>query len=69
MDKEKEFFLKTLKDFIRGKQTTVPEDLDMELRLYQNNEALALCPETDDVAHIMERIVYFDGLIEDLKQE
>lgn len=46
-----------------------PEELDMELRLYQNNEALALCPEADDVAHIMERIVYFDGLIEDLKRE
>lgn len=47
----------------------IPSDLDMELRIYQNDEALALNPDYQDVEHVMDRIVYFDRLIQEFKSE
>ena len=44
-----------------------PGDIDMELRIYQNDEVFIREPETDEIAHIMSRIVHFDKIIEELK--
>lgn len=44
-----------------------PGDIDMELRIYQNNEILIHQPEADDILPIMDKIISFDKLIEKLK--
>ena len=44
-----------------------PGDIDMELRIYQNNEILIHQPEADDILPIMDKIMSFDKLIEKLK--
>lgn len=35
-----------------------PGEIDMELRIYQNNEVVVFEPEVDDVAHLMDHIIY-----------
>lgn len=46
-----------------------PQDLSMELRIYQNNE-IAICqPKGDDIEKIMRTIITFDDKIEKLKLE
>ena len=40
-----------------------PDKIDMELRLYQNDEVLILNPEPEDIEHIMETIIRFDKII------
>lgn len=45
-----------------------PGDIDMELRIYQNDEVLVVEPETDDIAHIMDKIIRFDKIIEGMKE-
>lgn len=46
-----------------------PMELEIELRIYQNDEVLIYEPENDDLAHIMDRIVTFDRRIDEIKAE
>lgn len=46
-----------------------PEDLDIELRIYQNDEILVHTPPSEDILFIMDKIVRFDSRIQKLKQE
>jgi hypothetical protein len=46
-----------------------PEEIDIELRLYQSDEIVVHKPERDDIRQIMEKIVLFDKRIEQLKSE
>lgn len=46
-----------------------PGEIRNELRIYQNDEVLVEEAETDLVAHIMDRIVTFDKLIDEIKAE
>ena len=46
-----------------------PENIDMELRLYQNNEVLVHVPHPEDIRIIMERIIEFDNLINKIRSE
>ncbi|QJD49657.1 exonuclease [Gordonia phage Secretariat] len=46
-----------------------PFDIEMELRIYQNDEIIVHDPERDTIFHIMDRIITFDKLIERIKQE
>ena len=44
-----------------------PNDIGMELRLYQNNEVTILKPEADLILPIMDKIVSFDEMISKIK--
>ena len=46
-----------------------PKDIQMELRIYQNDEIMALQPEPADISSIMEKIRLFDQRIEKLRSE
>lgn len=46
-----------------------PGDIGMELRIYQNDDILIGEPKADDIAPIMDKIVTFDKLIEQIKEE
>lgn len=46
-----------------------PGDIDMELRIYQNDEIIVHEPTTDDIAHIMDKIVHLDKLLEQMDSE
>ena len=46
-----------------------PFEMDMELRIYQNDQVLIEIPESSEIKEIMDRIVIFDELIERLKSE
>lgn len=46
-----------------------PGDIQMELRLYQNDEVLYHQPQADDIAPIMDKIITFDKIIKRLKEE
>lgn len=46
-----------------------PYEIDIELRIYQNDEVVEHIPDTDDIAHIMDKIITFDKQIEILKAE
>lgn len=46
-----------------------PFDIEMELRIYQNDECLIFDPERDDIIHIMDRVITFDKLIDKVKLE
>ena len=46
-----------------------PKDIGTELRIYQNNEVLVHSPLGDDIKHIMQTIIVFDGKIEKLRAE
>ena len=46
-----------------------PKDIGMELRIYQNNEILIHSPPGDDIKHIMQKIIVFDGKIEKIRSE
>lgn len=46
-----------------------PFEMDMELRIYQNDQVLVEIPESSEIKEIMDRIVIFDELIERLKSE
>ena len=45
-----------------------PADIDMELRIYQNNEVLYHKPTVDDIGPIMEKIISFDRIINKIKE-
>lgn len=44
-----------------------PSEIEVELRIYKENEILVHEPEIERITHIMDRIVYFDRVIEGLK--
>jgi hypothetical protein len=46
-----------------------PYEIEIELRIYQNDEVMEHIPEDDDIVHIMDKIVTFDKQIEILKAE
>lgn len=46
-----------------------PKDIQMELRIYQNDEILIHSPEVDEIVPIMDKIIHFDKLIKKLKEE
>lgn len=46
-----------------------PSTIDIELRIYQSDEIIGYIPESDEIVHIMDKIVYFDNLIKELKAE
>ena len=46
-----------------------PGELDIELRIYQNDEVQVYIPPVEDIAELMSRIITFDKVIERLKVE
>lgn len=46
-----------------------PNDISIELRLYQNNEVLCYEPTADDILPIMNKIIEFDRIIRKLKEQ
>lgn len=46
-----------------------PGNIKIELRIYQNNEVLVYNPEVDEIAHIMDKIISFDKIINEIKSE
>lgn len=46
-----------------------PGEIDMELRIYQNNEIVIHHPTADDILPIMDKIITFDKIIDKLKME
>ena len=46
-----------------------PNDIDMELRIYQMDEALIHIPEKDRILFIMDKIVYFSKRLDELESE
>lgn len=46
-----------------------PEDISIELRIYQGREAIAECPDPNDIRHIMNLIIRFDKIIEKEKKK
>lgn len=46
-----------------------PGDVEMELRIYQNNDILIGKPMTNDIVTIMDKIVCFDKIIEKIRGE
>ena len=46
-----------------------PSNLDIELRIYQNNEILYFKPTPEDIEPIIEKIVTFDEVIRTIKEQ
>ena len=46
-----------------------PTQIDIELRIYQNDEVYIHQPVPDDICHIMDKIKQFDKIINKLKEE
>lgn len=46
-----------------------PFDIEMELRIYQNNDIFYETPLSDEIKSIMDKIVYFDRLIDKFKEQ
>lgn len=46
-----------------------PEDMEIELRLYWNNEIMVHCPTVEDILPIMDKIVDFDKIIAEIKEQ
>lgn len=46
-----------------------PSDIEMELRIYQNDEVLYHNPTAESISSIMDRIVYLDKMLERLDGE
>ena len=46
-----------------------PADIDIELRLYQNNEILYDEPTAEDIVPIMDKIITFDKVIRKIKEQ
>ena len=45
-----------------------PSDIETELRIYQNNDVLIHKPEVDDILPIMDKIISFNKIIDNLKE-
>ena len=46
-----------------------PTQIEMELRIYQNDEKFVHVPEKDDIFFIMDKIISFDKLLMELKEK
>lgn len=46
-----------------------PSDIDVELRIYQNNEIIVHNPTVEDILPIMDKIITFDKIIDKMKIE
>lgn len=46
-----------------------PADIEMELRLYWNNEVIVHTPTVEDIAPIMDKIITFDKIIAKIKEQ
>lgn len=46
-----------------------PSDIEIELRLYQNNEILYHNPTAEDIVPIMDKIITFDKIINKIKEQ
>ena len=46
-----------------------PSDIDIELRIYQNDEVVVHIPEADEIVPIMDKIKTFDKIINEIKKE
>lgn len=46
-----------------------PGDIDMELRIYQNDEVIVFNPTAEDILPIMDKIVHLDKLLKSLNEE
>lgn len=46
-----------------------PHEIEIEVRIYQNDEIRPYFPDPDVIAHIMDRIVTFDKRINELRME
>lgn len=46
-----------------------PGDIDIELRIYQNNDYTYYNPKVTDILPVMDKIVQFDKLISEIKKE
>lgn len=46
-----------------------PEDIEIELRLYQNNEILYFNPTPQELSPIIDKIVSFDKIIDKMKEQ
>lgn len=44
-----------------------PSDIEMELRIYQNDEVLIHSPDADTIVQLMDKLIAFDKLITDLE--
>ena len=46
-----------------------PGSIEMELRIYQNNDILIGRPTASDILPIMDKIITFDKIVEQIKSE
>lgn len=46
-----------------------PSDIEMELRIYQNDEILYYMPTVEDIAPIIDKIITFDKIIDKIKEQ
>lgn len=46
-----------------------PKDIEMELRIYQNDDVLVHNPTADDIIQIMDKIIHVDKVLENLDNE
>ena len=46
-----------------------PGDISMELRIYQSDDILVCNPTAEEIGPLMDKIIEFDKVIEQIKQE
>lgn len=46
-----------------------PSDIDIELRIYQNDEIIFHNPTVDELAHTIDKIIHFDKLISEIQDK
>lgn len=46
-----------------------PKDIEIELRIYQSNQAIVHSPEIDEIIPIMDKIISFDKLLNQINKE
>ena len=46
-----------------------PSEIEMELRIYQNDTVVYHSPEPDDISHIINKIILFDKVLRQLKDK
>jgi hypothetical protein len=46
-----------------------PGDIDIELRVYKNDEVVVHSPNTEDIAQIMDKIIHLNKMFEQLENE
>lgn len=46
-----------------------PHNIQIVLRIYQNNEVVELEPDADDIVHIMDRIISADKIISSIREQ